>query len=91
MSFVLPIPCDTKRNYFSLLQIYLKQKLSSQSSNCRFALFQDLLIHVRDLSHPDHKNQLKNVLRVLSNLRVNPQLLGNIIEVRNKMDKIWKT
>uniref|UniRef100_H2ZDQ5 Hflx-type G domain-containing protein n=1 Tax=Ciona savignyi TaxID=51511 RepID=H2ZDQ5_CIOSA len=48
----------------------------------------DLLIHVRDISHPDTKNQLRNVLKVLSNLNLPTPLLSNIIEVRNKVDLI---
>ncbi|XP_078489125.1 putative GTP-binding protein 6 [Ciona intestinalis] len=48
----------------------------------------DLLIHVRDISHPDSKNQLRNVLKVLSQLKLPPSLLENIIEVRNKVDLV---
>ncbi|CAK8673298.1 unnamed protein product [Clavelina lepadiformis] len=46
----------------------------------------DLIIHVRDSNHPDHSNQLRNVLLILSNLRLEERLLSNIIEVRNKID-----
>uniref|UniRef100_F6PZD7 Hflx-type G domain-containing protein n=1 Tax=Ciona intestinalis TaxID=7719 RepID=F6PZD7_CIOIN len=48
----------------------------------------DLLIHVRDISHPHSKNQLRNVLKVLSQLKLPPSLLENIIEVRNKVDLV---
>ncbi|XP_054644653.1 putative GTP-binding protein 6 isoform X2 [Dunckerocampus dactyliophorus] len=46
----------------------------------------DLLIHVRDISHPETTNQKANVLNVLKNLRVPDRLMSSMIEVHNKID-----
>lgn len=51
-------------------------------------LFKDLLIHVRDVSHPETENQKMNVLNVLKNLEVPDRLMSSIIEVHNKTDLI---
>lgn len=51
---------------------------------------QDVLIHVRDASHPENVNQKANVLNVLRNLRVPDALLSSMIEVHNKIDLIDK-
>uniref|UniRef100_A0A3Q2XY60 GTP binding protein 6 (putative) n=1 Tax=Hippocampus comes TaxID=109280 RepID=A0A3Q2XY60_HIPCM len=48
----------------------------------------DVLIHVRDVSHPENVNQKANVLNVLRNLRVPDALLSSMIEVHNKIDLI---
>nr|CAB3251387.1 putative GTP-binding protein 6 [Phallusia mammillata] len=46
----------------------------------------DLIIHVRDMSHPDCKGQLKSVLSFLLSMGLRETLLNNIVEVRNKVD-----
>ncbi|XP_057696442.1 putative GTP-binding protein 6 [Corythoichthys intestinalis] len=46
----------------------------------------DVLLHVRDVSHPENVNQKANVLNVLKNLRVPDTLLSSMIEVHNKID-----
>ncbi|XP_077572731.1 putative GTP-binding protein 6 [Stigmatopora nigra] len=48
----------------------------------------DVLIHVRDVSHPENVNQKANVMKVLRNLRVPEALLGSMIEVHNKIDLV---
>ncbi|XP_077439940.1 putative GTP-binding protein 6 [Vanacampus margaritifer] len=48
----------------------------------------DLLLHVRDVSHPENVNQKANVLNVLRNLRVPHALMSSMIEVHNKIDLI---
>lgn len=53
-------------------------------------LSQDLLVHVRDVSHPETANQKANVLRVLENMRVPDRLLSSMIEVHNKTDLVDK-
>lgn len=47
---------------------------------------QDLLIHVRDISHPETVNQKENVLNILKNLHIPEGLMGSMIEVHNKID-----
>lgn len=51
---------------------------------------QDLLVHVRDISHPETVNQKVNVLNVLKNLQIPERLMGSMIEVHNKIDLIDK-
>ncbi|GIY06725.1 putative GTP-binding protein 6 [Caerostris darwini] len=46
----------------------------------------DLVIHVRDISHPDTETQKKTVLQTLQELNLPSKLLDSIIEVRNKID-----
>ena len=47
---------------------------------------QDLLIHLRDCSHPEFEAQKVHVLDVLKMLKLPKYLLENIIEVHNKVD-----
>jgi GTP-binding protein HflX len=48
----------------------------------------DILLHVRDISHPDTEHQRKDVLGVLKGLREEDDLQTNIIEVWNKIDQL---
>jgi len=48
-----------------------------------------LLVHVRDIAHPERELQKKSVLTVLENLDVKKELMENMIEVKNKEDK-WR-
>ncbi|XP_069006900.1 putative GTP-binding protein 6 isoform X1 [Embiotoca jacksoni] len=48
----------------------------------------DLLVHVRDISHPETVNQKVNVLNVLKNLQIPDRLMSSMIEVHNKTDLI---
>ena len=50
----------------------------------------DLLLHVRDASHPDWMAQRDDVLGVLTELGVPETSLGGMIEVWNKIDRIPK-
>ncbi|XP_030053161.1 putative GTP-binding protein 6 [Microcaecilia unicolor] len=48
----------------------------------------DLIIHVRDISHPETVNQKASVLSVLNSLCLPRQLLDSIVEVHNKVDLV---
>ncbi|KAM9384699.1 putative GTP-binding protein 6 [Pholidichthys leucotaenia] len=48
----------------------------------------DVLIHVRDISHPETVNQKVNVLNILKNLEIPDRLMSSMIEVHNKTDLI---
>ena len=50
------------------------------------ALLADLLIHVRNISHPDHVAQNANVQRILQTLQMPSKLMNSIITVGNKVD-----
>ncbi|KAK3726981.1 hypothetical protein QZH41_014711, partial [Actinostola sp. cb2023] len=47
----------------------------------------DVVVHVRDVSHPDREVQKDDVISILrQQLKLCPSLLDNIIEVNNKVD-----
>ena len=46
----------------------------------------DLILHVRDVSHPDSEAQCQDVQRVLSELGLGDKLERGVIEVLNKID-----
>lgn len=48
----------------------------------------DIIIHVRDLSHPDTSSQNENVKETLQLLELPDNLLNNMITVGNKIDKL---
>lgn len=49
----------------------------------------DLVVHVRDVSHPECEAQLHDVMTVLEKqLCVKASLMENMIEVHNKSD-LW--
>jgi GTP-binding protein HflX len=48
----------------------------------------DLILHVRDVAHPDSEAQKADVLEVLSGMGIDPESDGRVIEVLNKIDKL---
>ncbi|CAN9500257.1 unnamed protein product [Ophioblennius macclurei] len=64
------------------------QLIDSFSATLEDIKHSDLLVHVRDVSHPETVNQKANVLNVLENLRIPDRLLISMIEVHNKTDLI---
>lgn len=46
----------------------------------------DIILHVRDVSHPDTAVQKKDVLNVLRGLGLKDKIENNLIEVQNKID-----
>jgi GTP-binding protein HflX len=48
----------------------------------------DLLLHVRDASHPDSSVQKADVLEVLRSLLPEEKLMNTMVEVLNKMDQL---
>ena len=55
-----------------------------------FLFVQDVIIHVKDISHPCVQMHSNTVMETLTKLRLDPSLLDNIIEVNNKMDLVMK-
>lgn len=49
---------------------------------------QDLIMHVRDVSHPDSELQKATVLSTLLGLRLPSPLLDSMLEVHNKVDLV---
>ncbi|EDO47840.1 predicted protein [Nematostella vectensis] len=47
----------------------------------------DLVVHVRDVCHPEQEAQNEDVLSVLQQLKLRPALMKTIINVYNKIDK----
>uniref|UniRef100_A0A668VZR8 Putative GTP-binding protein 6 n=1 Tax=Oreochromis aureus TaxID=47969 RepID=A0A668VZR8_OREAU len=64
------------------------QLIDSFSATLEDIKHSDLLIHVRDISHPETANQKVNVLNVLKNLQIPDRLMNSMIEVHNKTDLI---
>ncbi|KAM8975413.1 putative GTP-binding protein 6 [Pelodytes ibericus] len=62
--------------------------IESFSATLEDVVHSDLLIHVRDISHPEADNQKASVLSVLSKLNVPQQLLDTMIEIHNKIDLV---
>ncbi|KAG8452143.1 hypothetical protein GDO86_004076 [Hymenochirus boettgeri] len=62
--------------------------IESFSATLEDVIHSDLLIHVRDVSHPETDNQRTSVLSVLNNLSLPQKLLDTMIEVHNKIDLI---
>uniref|UniRef100_A0AAY4EG89 Putative GTP-binding protein 6 n=1 Tax=Denticeps clupeoides TaxID=299321 RepID=A0AAY4EG89_9TELE len=62
--------------------------IDSYSATLEDVVHSDLIIHVRDVSHPETVNQKANVLKVLKNLQIPEKLLQSIVEVHNKIDLI---
>ncbi|XP_020848410.1 putative GTP-binding protein 6 isoform X2 [Phascolarctos cinereus] len=60
--------------------------IESFSATLEDVAYSDVIIHVRDISHPETDLQKASVLSVLKNLNLPNQLLGSIIEVHNKVD-----
>ncbi|XP_066435717.1 putative GTP-binding protein 6 isoform X2 [Eleutherodactylus coqui] len=56
--------------------------IASFSATLEDVVYSDVLIHVRDISHPEADNQKKSVLAVLQNLNVPQKLLETMIEAR---------
>ncbi|XP_037626995.1 putative GTP-binding protein 6 isoform X2 [Sebastes umbrosus] len=64
------------------------QLIDSFSATLEDIKHSDLLVHVRDVSHPETVNQKANVLNVLKNLQIPDRLMSSMIEVHNKIDLI---
>ncbi|XP_075056173.1 putative GTP-binding protein 6 isoform X2 [Mixophyes fleayi] len=62
--------------------------IESFSATLEDVVYSDLLIHVRDISHPETVNQKTSVLSALANLNVPQKLLDTMIEVHNKIDLV---
>uniref|UniRef100_A0A8C5RTD3 GTP binding protein 6 (putative) n=1 Tax=Laticauda laticaudata TaxID=8630 RepID=A0A8C5RTD3_LATLA len=62
--------------------------VESFSATLEDVAFSDLIVHVRDVSHPETSLQKKTVLSVLKNLNIPNHLLESIIEVHNKVDLV---
>ncbi|XP_068599838.1 putative GTP-binding protein 6 [Brachionichthys hirsutus] len=64
------------------------QLIDSFSATLEDIKHSDLLVHVRDISHPESVNQKVNVLNVLTKLQIPDRLMSSMIEVHNKIDLI---
>ncbi len=48
----------------------------------------DLILHVRDISHPDAEAQAQDVMDVLSSLGIEPTASGRVLDIWNKIDRL---
>lgn len=64
------------------------QLIDSFSATLDDVRHSDLIVHVRDISHPETLNQKVNVLNVLKSLQIPERLLSSMVEVHNKVDLV---
>ncbi|XP_067997240.1 putative GTP-binding protein 6 [Melanerpes formicivorus] len=62
--------------------------VESFSATLEEVAYSDLIVHVRDITHPDTILQKATVLSVLKNLNLPNHLLDSMVEVHNKVDLI---
>ncbi|KAM4788281.1 putative GTP-binding protein 6 isoform 1-T1 [Cyanocitta cristata] len=62
--------------------------VESFSATLEEVAYSDLIIHVRDITHPETILQKATVLSVLRNLNLPSHLLDSMVEVHNKVDLI---
>ncbi|NXY86822.1 Y3725 protein, partial [Alcedo cyanopectus] len=60
--------------------------VESFSATLEEVAYSDLLVHVRDITHPETALQKATVLSVLRNLNLPSHLLDSMVEVHNKVD-----
>ncbi|XP_021402333.2 putative GTP-binding protein 6 [Lonchura striata] len=60
--------------------------VESFSATLEEVAYSDLIVHVRDITHPETILQKATVLSVLRNLNLPSHLLDSIVEVHNKVD-----
>lgn len=48
----------------------------------------DLVLHVRDISHPDERAQAEDVVRILRDLGIDTDDRGHVLEALNKIDQL---
>ncbi|XP_065217150.1 putative GTP-binding protein 6 [Planococcus citri] len=58
------------------------------SVTLRDAMQADVILHVQDISHPDWKKQHDQVFETLEQLKIEKKLLGHVITVGNKVDRL---
>uniref|UniRef100_A0A8C3R4X7 Putative GTP-binding protein 6 n=1 Tax=Cyanoderma ruficeps TaxID=181631 RepID=A0A8C3R4X7_9PASS len=62
--------------------------VESFSATLEEVAYSDLIVHVRDITHPETILQKATVLSVLRNLNLPSHLLDSIVEVHNKVDLV---
>uniref|UniRef100_A0A8C6YXH3 GTP binding protein 6 (putative) n=1 Tax=Nothoprocta perdicaria TaxID=30464 RepID=A0A8C6YXH3_NOTPE len=62
--------------------------VESFSATLEEVAYSDLIVHVRDITHPETVLQKASVLSVLKNLNIPSHLLESMVEVHNKVDLI---
>ena len=62
--------------------------IASFNATLEDAALADLLIHVRDVSNPDHFSQNEHVLQTLQNLEIPKNLIRSMITIGNKSDLV---
>jgi GTP-binding protein HflX len=62
--------------------------IAAFSATLEEVLEADIIVHVRDMSHPDAEAQKADVIEVLKGIGVGDGVLGHMVEVQNKMDSL---
>ncbi|KAF4800014.1 GTP binding protein 6 [Turdus rufiventris] len=82
---------DFRRGLFGVyvsISMILKLDKADFSDKISEQCIQDLIVHVRDITHPETVLQKATVLSVLRNLNLPSHLLDSMVEVHNKVDLI---
>ncbi|KAH0505724.1 GTP-binding protein, chloroplastic [Microtus ochrogaster] len=62
--------------------------IQSFSTTMEDVVHSDVILHVRDMSHPNTEQQKASVLSTLRGLQLRPALLNSMLEVHNKVDLV---
>ncbi|XP_041519383.1 putative GTP-binding protein 6 isoform X2 [Microtus oregoni] len=62
--------------------------IQSFSTTLEDVVLSDVILHVRDMSHPNTEQQKASVLSTLQGLQLRPALLNSMLEVHNKVDLV---
>ncbi|XP_049978167.1 putative GTP-binding protein 6 [Alexandromys fortis] len=62
--------------------------IQSFSTTLEDVVHSDVILHVRDMSHPNTEQQKASVLSTLRGLQLRPALLNSMLEVHNKVDLV---
>ncbi|KAM6143990.1 putative GTP-binding protein 6 [Erethizon dorsatum] len=81
----LPVLYVDTIGFLSQLPHGLIQAFSATLDNVAHS---DIIVHVRDISHPERELQKASVLSTLQGLRLPDQLLHSMVEVHNKVDLV---
>ncbi|XP_065908056.1 putative GTP-binding protein 6 isoform X2 [Dysidea avara] len=85
------LPCNMKVLFLDTIGFISDlphELVESFSTTLEDVLLADVLIHVRDVSHPLTDLHKQDVIKVLTGLNPSPSLIENMLEVHNKIDLV---
>ncbi|XP_066996839.2 putative GTP-binding protein 6 isoform X1 [Anabrus simplex] len=85
------LPCSLKLLYVDTIGFISDiptHLIESFVATLEDAVLADVILHVRDISHPDTIAQADNVMTTLQGLNLSPEILQNIVVAGNKADLV---